>query len=86
MRVEEGRVVLPREQFAALDFDEAEYFRELGVEGATGEEGYTALERRWARPTYDINGSDFPGPGTYYVVARTTPTASRPNSRSSVSR
>ena len=24
--------------------------------GATGEEGYTALERRWARPTFDISG------------------------------
>jgi hypothetical protein len=24
-------------------------------------------------PTYDIDGADFPGPGVYYVVARTTP-------------
>ena len=45
-----------RQQFAALPFDEAEYFAEIGVEGATGEEGYTALERRWARPTYDVCG------------------------------
>ncbi len=28
--------------------------------------------------TYDINGADFPGPGTYYVVARTTPTCGLP--------
>jgi outer membrane protein assembly factor BamB len=27
---------------------------------------------------YDINGSDFPGPGTYYVVARTTPSCGLP--------
>ena len=45
-----------RQQFAALPFDEAEYFAEIGVEGAIGEEGYTALERRWARPTYDVCG------------------------------
>jgi hypothetical protein len=29
-------------------------------------------------PTYDINGVDFPGPGTYYVVARTTPACGLP--------
>jgi len=45
-----------RERLAALDFDEAEYFGDLGVDGATGEEGYSALERRWARPTYDVSG------------------------------
>ena len=45
-----------RQQFAALPFDEAEYFAEIGVEGAFGEEGYSALERRWARPTYDVCG------------------------------
>ncbi len=28
--------------------------------------------------TYDIDGADFPGPGTYYVVARTTPTCGVP--------
>jgi len=62
-----------REQFAALDFDEAEYFRELGVEGATGEEGYTALERRWARPTYDISGlgSGYAGNGAKTIIPAT---------------
>jgi succinyl-diaminopimelate desuccinylase len=45
-----------RQQFAALPFDEAQYFAEIGVEGASGEEGYSALERRWARPTYDVCG------------------------------
>jgi hypothetical protein len=29
-------------------------------------------------PTYDINGADFPGPGTYYVVVRTTPACGLP--------
>ena len=45
-----------RQQFAALPFDEAKYFAEIGVDGAFGEEGYSALERRWARPTYDVCG------------------------------
>jgi succinyl-diaminopimelate desuccinylase len=45
-----------REQFAALAFDESRYFAQIGVSGAVGEEGYTALERRWARPTCDVNG------------------------------
>ena len=45
-----------RQEFAALPFDEARYFAEIGVSGAVGEEGYTTLERRWARPTFDICG------------------------------
>ncbi len=45
-----------RRQFAALPFDEAQYFADIGVTGATGEEGYTTLERRWARPTFDVCG------------------------------
>jgi succinyl-diaminopimelate desuccinylase len=45
-----------RESLAALPFDEGAYLRQVGVEGAIGEEGYTLLERRWARPTFDING------------------------------
>ena len=45
-----------REQFAKLPFDEQQYFAQVGVTGAVGEEGYTSLERRWARPTCDING------------------------------
>ncbi len=45
-----------REQFASLPFNESAFMRQVGVEGVTGEEGYTTLERRWARPTFDING------------------------------
>ena len=43
-----------REELAALPFDEQEYLRPVGVAGAVGEEGYTTLERRWARPTCDV--------------------------------
>jgi acetylornithine deacetylase/succinyl-diaminopimelate desuccinylase-like protein len=45
-----------RKQFAALPFDERAYLNELGSPAAWGEAGYTTLERRWARPTCDING------------------------------
>ncbi|MHB8862727.1 MAG: dipeptidase [Pirellulaceae bacterium] len=45
-----------RAQFAALGFDESAFMQKLGVNGLTGEQGYTTLERRWARPTCDING------------------------------
>jgi succinyl-diaminopimelate desuccinylase len=45
-----------REQFAQLGFDEQAFMGRLGVDGVTGEVGYTTLERRWARPTCDVNG------------------------------
>jgi acetylornithine deacetylase/succinyl-diaminopimelate desuccinylase-like protein len=45
-----------RQGFAALPHDEAAYCREVGVHETFGEEGYTTLERVWARPTCDVNG------------------------------
>ncbi len=62
-----------RKQFAALKFDEEEYFEQLGVDGAVGEQGYTTLQRRWARPTYDINGlsSGYQGEGAKTVLPAT---------------
>jgi succinyl-diaminopimelate desuccinylase len=78
-----GRITLPgfyddvvplvkaeREQWAGLPFSEKEYFQQVGVTGAVGEEGYTAIERRWARPTCDINGlwSGYQGQGAKTVL------------------
>jgi acetylornithine deacetylase/succinyl-diaminopimelate desuccinylase-like protein len=45
-----------RQEFARLPFDEAAYRQGLGVPELAGEEGYTTLERVWARPTCDVNG------------------------------
>ncbi len=45
-----------RESFAKLPFSDEQFMEQLGVDGLFGEEGYTTLERRWARPTCDING------------------------------
>lgn len=62
----------PRErtQFANLPFDEAAFQRQIGVSGVQGEAGYTTLERRWARPTFDINGltSGYQGEGAKTVL------------------
>ena len=45
-----------RNLLAALPFDETVFMQQIGVDGLSGEAGYTTLERRWARPTCDING------------------------------
>ena len=59
-----------RKQFSRLPFDERAYARFLGVSSLAGEKGYTTLERRWARPTLEINGifGGYQGPGTKTIV------------------
>jgi succinyl-diaminopimelate desuccinylase len=59
-----------REQTAALPFDEEHYREEIGVAALSGEEGYTTLERRWARPTFDLCGltSGYQGEGAKTVL------------------
>jgi acetylornithine deacetylase/succinyl-diaminopimelate desuccinylase-like protein len=63
-----------RKQFAALPFDEAGFFRQIGVDAAMGEQGYTSLERRWARPTFDICGifGGYQGEGAKTVLPSTS--------------
>jgi len=59
-----------REAMKKLPYDEGEYMQSLGVDAVAGEEGYTTLERRWARPTCDINGltSGYQGEGAKTVL------------------
>ncbi|MEZ4461450.1 MAG: dipeptidase [bacterium] len=59
-----------RDGFAALPFKEAEFIAETGVKGIQGEDGYTTLERSWARPTLDFNGiiGGFTGEGAKTVL------------------
>ena len=79
----EGRIQLPsfydsvvpltereRAEFRALPFDQAAFERELGINGVTGEVGFSTLERRWARPTFDICGltSGYQGEGAKTVL------------------
>jgi acetylornithine deacetylase/succinyl-diaminopimelate desuccinylase-like protein len=53
-----------------LPFDEEQYKRELGLSELSGENGYTTLERSWARPTLDVNGltAGYQGPGAKTVI------------------
>jgi acetylornithine deacetylase/succinyl-diaminopimelate desuccinylase-like protein len=59
-----------RAEFAKLPFSEAEFQADLKVPALVGEAGYTTLERKWARPTCDINGifGGYSGPGPKTVL------------------
>lgn len=61
-----------RAQWDALGVDEAGALRGIGLapEASLGEEGYTFIEREWARPTADINGiiGGYTGPGAKTVI------------------
>ena len=60
-----------KEEFAKLPFDENAFRNELKLTELVGEKGFTTLERRWTRPTCDINGitSGYQGPGAKTVIA-----------------
>ena len=53
-----------------LNFDEEGFRADLEVPMVHGEEGYSTLERKWARPTLDINGllSGWTGEGAKTVL------------------
>jgi acetylornithine deacetylase/succinyl-diaminopimelate desuccinylase-like protein len=83
MHDEEGRVTIPgfyddvkplqkweREEYARLPFDEKDYLKITGVPAVWGEEGYTTTERRWARPTLDVNGiwGGYQGEGAKTII------------------
>lgn len=59
-----------REEFAALGWNEEETRADLAVSALTGEEGYSYVERTWARPTCDVNGlwSGYQGQGAKTVL------------------
>ena len=79
----DGRIMVPgfydsvrplddweRAEFARLPFSEAEFRASVGVPSLEGEAGYTTLERKWARPTCDVNGlyGGYQGPGPKTVL------------------
>jgi acetylornithine deacetylase/succinyl-diaminopimelate desuccinylase-like protein len=83
MHDDEGRVLIPgfyddvepisnqeRQDFAGLPFDEASFCEGLGVDAVYGEPGFSTLERRWVRPTFDVNGiiSGYTGEGPKSIV------------------
>ena len=60
-----------RAAMAAIDFDEAAWLEAAGT-AATGETGFTTLERLWLRPTLEVNGlwGGYTGAGAKTVVPR----------------
>jgi len=64
-----------RSQFAALPFDESEFFTKIGLPpklgmAGFGEKGYSTVERRSGRPTFDINGitAGYQGEGSKTII------------------
>ena len=83
LRDKNGRVAIPgfydgvqplsayeRKQFARLPFKARDYQKFLGVPKLFGERGFTPLEQRSARPTFEINGltSGYQGEGSKTIV------------------
>ncbi|MGO8931078.1 MAG: dipeptidase [Limisphaerales bacterium] len=83
LRDKDGRVTVPgfyqgvqplsafeRKQFARFPFNASEYRKFLGVPKLFGERGFTPLEQRSARPTFEINGltSGYQGEGSKTIV------------------
>jgi acetylornithine deacetylase/succinyl-diaminopimelate desuccinylase-like protein len=58
------------EQIRSLPFDDDEFREETGVPELFGEKGFTTLERRWVRPTCEVNGmlSGYTGEGAKTVL------------------
>lgn len=78
-----GRVTLPgfydavrplsdreRELFARLPFDEKAWLADAASRATAGEEGFSTLERVWARPTCEIHGiwGGYTGPGHKTII------------------
>lgn len=89
LKDKEGRILVPgfydrvvppppeeKAGWERLPFDEPAFLHdEVGAPALTGEPGYSALERMWARPTLEVHGmpGGFIGPGSKTVIpARAT--------------
>ncbi len=59
-----------RAAMAALPFDEEAYRASIGVPALVGETGWSVLERKGARPTFDVNGiwGGFQGDGAKTII------------------
>jgi len=83
---DQGRIQLPgyyddvrdlsddeREQWRKLPQDDKEFAAAIGVDDLFGESGFSTDERRWARPTFDINGltSGHQGEGVKTIIPAT---------------
>jgi acetylornithine deacetylase/succinyl-diaminopimelate desuccinylase-like protein len=66
------RQLTPQERdiWSKLPFSDEAHRKEMGVPQLFGEAGFSTLERKWARPTCDINGltSGYQGPGAKTII------------------
>lgn len=69
IKTPDGRIQLPgfydsvveleaseRAMWDSMGFCDTKFAEALGVDALSGETGYSTLERRWARPTFDVHG------------------------------
>jgi len=83
LKDQDGRITIPgfyedvakiqeteKHQFDTLPFDEEGMKQEIGVSELIGEKDFSILERRWVRPTLDVNGisGGFTGEGTKTII------------------
>ncbi len=83
LKDENGRITVPgfydevvdigeeeRAQLARVPFDASAFAGTIGATATPGEEGWSLLERLWARPTLDVNGigGGFQGEGSKTVI------------------
>lgn len=59
-----------REQIASLNFDEAGFLGSIGLSSGFGEAGFSTIERRYVRPTFDVNGitAGYQGEGSKTII------------------
>ena len=64
---------LERQQLADLPYSDAQFAASIGVDALGGDTRFSALERRWSRPTFEINGltSGHQGEGSKTIVPAT---------------
>lgn len=59
-----------KKQIAKLKAKDKDFLAEVGAPAVWGETGHTTIERRWARPTFEVNGifGGYMGPGSMTVL------------------
>lgn len=83
MHDDQGRVAIPGfydglikpsnaqlQQWSELPFSEREFLGSIGLKASSGEQGYSAIEQMWSRPTLEFNGitGGYQGVGTKTVI------------------
>jgi acetylornithine deacetylase/succinyl-diaminopimelate desuccinylase-like protein len=60
-----------RDTWRKLPFKEEEFAASVGIPTGNGEAGFSSIERKWARPTLDVNGltAGYQGYGAKTVIA-----------------